>query len=76
MPYKIHKPASEEEMEKRMKGSNTICNTLREIYRMTDDSEIRLKCRIAFSMGKAMSQKLAWYQENYGLTKSEYQDGI
>jgi hypothetical protein len=66
LPYKRHKPASEEDMEKRMKNPNTICNILREMYHMTDDQEIRLKCRLAFSMGKAMCDKLTYYHEIYG----------
>ena len=57
---------SEEDMEKRMKHPNTICNILREMYHMTNDPEIRLKCRLAFSMGKAMCDKLMQYREIYG----------
>ena len=76
MPYKKHPPASEEDMEKRMKRNNTICNILREMYHMTDDPEIRLKCRLAFSMGKAMCEKLTQYWETYGHRESEYRDGI
>ncbi len=75
MPYKRHQPVSEEDMEKRMKNPNTICNILREMYHMTDDPKIRLKCRLAFSMGKSMCDKLTQYWETYG-RESEYQDGI
>ena len=74
MPYKRHQPASEEDMNKRMKGDNTLCNILREMYHMTDNPEIRLKCRIAFSMGKAMCQKLSDYKVKFG-GESEYRDG-
>lgn len=66
MPYKRYAPATEQDMDKRMKGPNTICNILREMYHMTDDPEIRLKCRVAFSMGKAMCNKLTHYHEIYG----------
>lgn len=76
MPYPRHRPASEEEMDKRMKGENTICNTLREMYHMTDNPEIKMKCRIAFSMGKKMCAKLMEYHEKYGPKRSEYLDGI
>jgi len=74
--YPRHNPVSEVEMEKKMKGENTICNTLREIYHMTDDLEIRFKCRLAFAMGKSMCDKLMQYRETYGHRDSEYQDGI
>jgi len=66
MPYKRYAPATEQDMDKRMKGPNTICNILREMYHITDDPEIRLKCRLAFSMGKAMCNKLMYYHEKYG----------
>ena len=69
MLYKKHDPATEEEMEKRMKNPNTICNVIREVYHMTDNPDIRLKCRVAFSMGKAMAQRLAYYHETYELKK-------
>ena len=75
-PYKRYNPASEEDMEKRMKGDNTLCNILREMYRMSSDSEIMLKLRIAFSMGKAMCGRLTFYKEKYGFQQSEVQDGV
>lgn len=43
---------------------NTICETLREIYWMANETEgqhreeMMLKCRIATAMAKAMSRKL------------------
>lgn len=76
MPYKRYKPASEEDIQKRMKGDNTLCNTLREMYRMSSDSEIMLKLRVAFSMGKAMCARLVFYKEKYGFQQSEVQDGV
>lgn len=85
MPYKRHKPISEEEMEQgkfdfedfigpqppapledmnkhRWDGHHTVCQTLREIYRMTNDPEIKLKCRLAMAMTKAMHEKLKEYK--------------
>jgi len=41
----------------------TICHVLREIYRDTPDTGIRLKCRIATSMAKRMAKKLTWWKE-------------
>lgn len=76
MPYPKHEPASIEDMEKRMKGENTLCNTIREMYHITNDEEIRMKCRIAFSMGKAMCERLGFYKEKYGIYQSEFKDGI
>ena len=68
MPYPRHNPVSEEEMLKpaseeemafsRYAGHHTICQTLRDIWAMTHDEEIKLKCRLAVAMAKAMHRKL------------------
>ena len=70
MPYKRHKPVSEEEMEliepvplsemgvHRWDGHHTVCQTIREIYRMTEDPEIKMKCRLAMAMTKAMHEAI------------------
>ena len=76
MPYPRHNPAPEADMEKRMKGDNTLCNTIRDMYHMTEDPEIRLKLRLAFSMGKAMCERLTYYKTKYGQYQSEFNDGI
>lgn len=77
MPYKRRQPVDEKEMEKeelstewemdrtRYLGHHTICQTLRDIYHMTDNEELKLKCRLAMSMAKAMNEKLKWYKEKY-----------
>lgn len=75
MPYKRRTPVSEEEMEKpvelasaeemdikRWEGHHTICQTLRDIYHITDNQEVKLKCRLAVAMAKAMNEKLKWYK--------------
>jgi hypothetical protein len=63
MPYKRHDPASTEEMERdRYENHYTICQFLRDIYHMTDDEEIRMKCRIGVTMTKAMNQRLQDYK--------------
>ena len=63
MPYKRREPVSEKTMlNTRYKGHHTICETLREIYISTDDEEIKLKCRLATSMAKAMQNRLKKYK--------------
>lgn len=85
MPYKRHKPVSEQEMEKdetqvlgtitqqepvpkeemnkhRYDGHHSVCQTIREIYRLTDNEEIKLKCRLAMAMTKAMHEQLKRYK--------------
>lgn len=76
MPYKRRIPVPEEEMEyplatehqmdeSRYEGHHTICQTLRDIYHMTEKEEIKLKCRLAMAMSKAMNEKLKWYRAKY-----------
>ena len=48
----------------------TVCQILRDIYRLTEDKEIRLKCRIATSMAKSMDKKLA--ENNHEYAKDFY----
>jgi len=77
MPYRRHEPVSEAEMDrKRYDGDNTLCQTLRDMYHLTTDPVIMLKCRLAFSMSKAMCKRLTAYKEKYGIQQPEYQDGI
>ena len=65
MPYKRVEPVSEEKMlNERYKNHHTICETLREIYLMTEDEEIRYKCRLAMAMAKKMQDKLKEYKNN------------
>lgn len=67
MPYKRVDPvpiAEVEEMQRqRYKGHATVCQTLRDIYMMTLDEGIRLKCRLAMAMAKRMHEKLKTYKE-------------
>lgn len=66
MGYKRREPVPEKEMDKtRWEGHHTVCQTLRDIYHLTDDEEIRYKCRLAMSMSKAMHEKLKWYKKTY-----------
>jgi hypothetical protein len=61
-------PALLEDMDKkRYAGHHSICQTLRDIYHMTDNDDVKLKCRLAVSMAKAMHEQLKKYkvaQEN------------
>ena len=71
MAYPRHKPVSEEEMlmpatEEEMEfsryaGHHTICQTLRDIWMMSDSEEVKMKCRLAVAMAKAMHNKLNSY---------------
>jgi len=64
MPYKRHHPINEDQMNKsKFEGHHTICQTLRDIYHMTNNPEIKLKCRVGMSMSKAMHKKLKKYKQ-------------
>ncbi len=72
MPYPRHDPVSEEEMLSpateeemafaRYAGHHSICQTLRDIWAMSDNDEAKLKCRMAVAMAKAMVNKLKAYR--------------
>ena len=62
--YKRHKPVAEKEMLKpRYEGHHTICQTLRDIYALTEDEEIREKLRLAAAMAKSMHNKIKKYRK-------------
>jgi len=64
MAMRKHKPVSIAKIENpRYKGHHTICQFLRDIYALTDDEEIRLKCRIGLSMTKSMHERLKKYRK-------------
>ena len=64
MPYRTHHPVSEWEMDRsRYNGHHTICQQLRDIYHLTDNLDIRMKCRVAMAMSKAMHEKLKEYKK-------------
>ena len=52
-----HDPVPREKMDK-VSPEHTICEVLREIYHMTNDENIKYKCRVATAMAKAMSRRL------------------
>lgn len=60
---KQREPAPLHEMDKtRWEGHHSICQTIRDIYHMTDDDVLKMKCRVALAMTKAMHEKLKWYK--------------
>ena len=64
MAMRNHKPVSIAKIEKtRYKGHHTICQFLRDIYAMTDNEDIKLKCRIGMSMTKSMHERLKKYRK-------------
>jgi len=63
MPYKRHQPVELKEMEKtRWHGHHTICQFLRDIYQLTEDNDIKMKCRVGMSMAKSMNERLKYYK--------------
>lgn len=60
----MHEPCPIEIMKVRNRN-DTICETLRAIYHMTKDEDIRLKCRIAVTMAKKMDAKLNEYKRDW-----------
>lgn len=64
MKYERVEPVSDHKMRRqRYKGHHTICQVLRDIYQMTYDEEIRVKCRTAMAMAKKMHNRLKKYKE-------------
>ena len=67
MSMRKHKPVPISKMKKRRhEGKMTICQILRNIYAMTNNEEIKMKCRIGTSMAKSMNKRLLYYKETYG----------
>ena len=64
MPYKHRDPVPESEMDlSRYEGHHSICQTLRDIYHITDNADVRLKARLAMAMAKAMHMQLKRYKK-------------
>ena len=55
----------------RYAGHHTICQFLRDIYTMTNNEEIKMKCRIGMSMTKSMHEKLKYYKKKYGMIEKK-----
>jgi len=86
MPYPRHDPVPEEEMLKpateeemafsRYAGHHSICQTLRDIWAMSDNEEVKMKCRLAVAMAKAMVNKLKVYRQIVGPDASNIERGL
>jgi len=48
--------------KRRFEGHHSVCQTIRDIYHLTNDPDVKLKCRLAMSMTKSMHEKLKWYK--------------
>jgi len=60
---KEREPIDVREMDmKRWEGHRSICQTIRDIYHLTNNEELKLKCRVAMAMTKAMHEKLKEYR--------------
>ncbi|HUT63435.1 MAG TPA: hypothetical protein VMZ04_05710 [Anaerolineae bacterium] len=59
-----HEPFPEDKMNK-INKADTICATLRDIYNLTDNEEIKILSRIATTMAKKMNAKLERYKKNW-----------
>lgn len=71
MPMRRHEPVPEKLMINGHDGHHTICQTLRDIYSLTDNKEIKLKCRIGMSMAKSMHNRLKFYRKTVGLDSAK-----
>ena len=64
MSYQKVEPVEKIKMQRaRYAGHNTICQVLRDIYGMSADEDVLLKCRIAMAMAKKMHARLKAYKE-------------
>ena len=64
MKRRRHKPVSIKAIENpKYKDYHTICQFLRDIYAMTKNEEIKMKCRIGMSMTKSMNKRLKKYRK-------------
>ena len=60
-----HEPVTSRQMRTSSPWGDTICQELRDIYHLTKDPVIKLKCRIATAMAKGMAKKLSEYKKGW-----------
>ena len=66
MSYPKTKPATEKEMfHNEHPGHHSICQTLRDTYRMVEDEAVKEKLRLAWAMAKKMHERLKYYKNTY-----------
>lgn len=64
MSYKRVPPADDSEMKRiRYLQHHTICEKLREIWRETEDPNIKMKAKEAMAMAKRMNEMLKKFRE-------------
>jgi hypothetical protein len=66
----ISDPVKEEEMSQ-IGSRITVCELLREIYRRTDDPEIKMRCRVGAAIAKSMAARITKY-EGRGWGREQY----
>ncbi len=57
-PYKVHNMENP-----KLHGRDTLCSTIRDIFRKTEDGDIKLWCRIAMRMSKNMYKACQAYKD-------------
>lgn len=57
-------PTSEFDMARKFGRRLTVCRLLKEIYRDTDNEEIKMKCRVAVSMTRSFVEKIDKYRND------------
>ena len=57
-----HNPVADYEMVRRYGHRITLCRLFKEIYKETDNKEIRLKCKIGVSMARSICNRLTMYE--------------
>ena len=77
MPYPKRDPVPEDEFlyveepseaamfKEAHPGHKSVCQTLRDVYAMTESDEAKTKLRLAWAMMKAMNDKLHYYKNKY-----------
>lgn len=75
MPTRLHLPVPEGVMYEEGEYY-TICRVLRDIYQRTNNDQIKLDCRVATAMAKAMSQRLRKYKDDASRTDKGFWDKI
>jgi len=66
MPYPRTTPVTEKQLfDDEYPGHHTICQTIRDTYRLTDDEKVKENLRLIFAFGKRMHNKLKEYRQRY-----------
>ena len=52
----------------------TICGILRDIYKKTDNDEVKVLARLAVSMAKRMGRRLKFYHDTFNETNNKHRN--